>query len=196
MKSLRYTLIALAIVGVVGLLLAWAAQAVIARGEPGDALTLPSRLVLYFANQQLVYGPIVLPGVFGLAALAGAWRSRPSTIAEERRLLLGWLVFAILGWAAGAALHALFNVFLSPAATVRLLQAPLVFQLSVLQWSLGPVTFVAIAVLAVHLQSRVQQPGAWLKVGHIAVAMIVAWFFGPAVVLPPALVLWNSRGAR
>jgi hypothetical protein len=186
-KSLRYTLIAVAIVGVFGGLLAWAAQAVIARGEPGDALTLPSRLVLYFANLQLGYGPIVLPVAFGLAAIAGAWRSRPMAIAEERRLLLGWLVLEILGWAAGVVLHELVRAS-AP-------QAPLGFHLIVLQWSLGPVTFVATAILAVHLQSRVQRPGAWLKVGHVAGAMIVAWFFGPAVVLPPALVLWNSRGA-
>jgi hypothetical protein len=194
-KSLRYTLIAVAIVGVFGGLLAWAAQAVIARGEPGDALTLASRLVLYFANQQLVYGPFVLPVVFGLAALAGAWRSRPSTIAEERRQLMGWLVFEILAWAAGVALHELVRGRMPLSIGLGGPQAPLGWHLLVLQWSLGPVTFVATAVLAVHLQSRVQRPGAWLKVGHVAVAMIVAWFFGPAVVLPPALVLWNSRGA-
>ena len=165
----------------------WVSERALVGLQPGDDLPFPWALALALSNWYVRLEPwLALFGV-GLAALLGAGLSRGTTVAEERRVLLAWLLIGGASAASEAVLYALVGVGSNLHLSVHVLTLGLGF---------GIVAIVASVVVAIHLQSRLQQLGSRLRGWHVAVAAVALSLLGPAVLLPPIVVWIYSGRAR
>ena len=180
MKGLRYALIGTA--GLIALFVGTSTFSEMAsnRATPGQELALGWRLASWCALQITVFVPFMSVPL-GLLTLLGAWRSTPTTPAQERRLLGWWLVVGVV---APALALASFAVVVVPSLFQFVLVGIAFLHLAMVAW-------LAAIVVAVHLQSRLV--GSRIRPWHVAVVSIPLLLLKPAALIPPAIVWWTSR---
>jgi hypothetical protein len=163
-------------------LASWTTTRVVAMIEPGVELALPWRIALALANWLVRLEPWLAIFGVGAAALVGAALSRGTTIPQERQLLLGWLMIAVLSFTFDA-------LFFTTLATPT---DPWLSMLA-LGVGFGMVSMVGSIVVAGHLQSKLKTSGSPINGWHVIAAAVVLALLGPVALLPPVAV-WVYSG--
>jgi hypothetical protein len=157
----------------------------LAAAASGAALSLPWLISLALTNWFTRWEIPLAVAAPALAALAAALLSRPSTPAQERRVLLSWLLLAVVLGGADAALLATY--LWSPS------DAPAFWRAQLLLFPFSLVCAVASVVVAVHLYWRVRRPGSRVRAWHLVAVSIPLALLGPAALLTP-LGVWVYAG--
>jgi hypothetical protein len=160
----------------------WSTSHALAMVEPGVELALRWRMALAFANWFVRLEPWLAIFGVGAAALVGAAVSRGTTIPQERRLLLGWLLIAFVSLVFDVLFLATWTTLTNPWISMLALSA-----------GFGVVALVASVVVAGHLQSRLRASGSRINGWHVIAASAVLVLLGPAALVPP-IAVWLYSG--